>query len=104
MRVRNYWGAEEAFRGAVRLDPSKADYVFHQGLAVLHVPRRGHEAEEYFLKAIKLASSRVEYYMELGNYYMKNGAKAKALTMYQSALKRDPNSEKIKQAVKTAGG
>jgi cytochrome c-type biogenesis protein CcmH/NrfG len=42
--------------------------------------------------------------MELGNYYMKNGDKAKALPMYQSALKRDPKSEKIKQAVKNAGG
>jgi DnaJ-domain-containing protein 1 len=104
MRVQNYWGAEEAFRSAVRLDPIKAEYSYHLGLALLHLPRRDHESEEYFLKAVKLAPSRVEYFMELGNYYLKRGAKAKALTMYQSALKRDPNSEKIKQAVKSAGG
>jgi len=104
LRVRNYWGAEEAFRAAVRLDSSKSEYIFHLGLALLYLPRRGHESEEYFRKAIKLAPSHVEYFMELGNYYMKNGDKAKALPMYQSALKRDPKSEKIKQAVKNAGG
>jgi tetratricopeptide (TPR) repeat protein len=104
LRVRNYWGAEEVFRGAVRLDPSKAEYVFHLGLALLHLPRRGHEAEEYFIKAIKLASSHVEYYLELGNFYMKNGNKTKALPVFQAALKRDPESEQIKQAVKATGG
>jgi curved DNA-binding protein CbpA len=104
MHVQNFWGAEESFRGATRLVPSKAVYIFHQGLAIFRLPRRSHEAEEYFLKAIELAPSRIEYYLELGNFYTKTGLKGKALVQYQKALKRDPNSEKVKQAIKAAGG
>jgi len=99
-RVQNFWGAEEAFRGAVRLDPSKAEYIFYQGLAVSHLPRRSHEAEECFVKAIRLAPANIEYQLELGNFFAKLGLKEKALQLYQNALRRDPNSEKVKQAIK----
>jgi Flp pilus assembly protein TadD len=103
-RVQNFWGAEEAFRWAVRLDPSKPEYVFYQGVALAHLPRRRHEAEEFFIKAINMSSSKVEYYLELGNYYAKNGLRAKAMVVYEKALKRYPTSEKIKQAIKKIGG
>jgi curved DNA-binding protein CbpA len=104
MHVQNFWGAEESFRGAARLVPSKADYIFHQGLAVFRLPRRSHEAEEYFLKAIELAPNRIEYYLELGSFYTKIGLREKALIQFQRALKRDPQSDKIKLAIKKAGG
>jgi curved DNA-binding protein CbpA len=103
-RVQNFWGAEEAFRWAVRFDPSNPEYVYHQGLALARMPRRRHEAEEHFVKAVGLAPSKIEYYLELGNFYEKNGLKEKALTVYRNALKRDPNSDKIRQAIKSAGG
>jgi len=103
-RVQNFWGAEESFRWAVRLDPSNPEYAFHQGLSLAHMPRRRHEAEEHFLKAIKMAPSKIEYYLELGNFYAKNGLKAKALSVYQNALRHDPNSDRLMQAIKKAGG
>jgi Flp pilus assembly protein TadD len=103
-RVQNFWGAEEAFRWAVRLDPSNPDYVYHQGLALSHMPRRRHEAEEYFQKALQMAPSKIEYTLELGNFYAKNGLKVKALALYQEALKQDPNSEKIRQALQKISG
>ena len=103
-RVQNFWGAEEAFRWAVRLDPSRPEYFFSQGSALAHLPRRRHEAEEFFIKALTMAPSRIEYYLELGNYYVRNGLKPKALVVYEKALKRDPNSDKIKQAIKKIGG
>jgi len=102
--VQNFWGAEEAFRWAVRLDPSNPDYIYHQGLALSRMPRRRHEAEEFFLNAVKMAPSNVDYHLELGNFYMKNGLKAKALSVYQSALQRNPHADKLKQAIKNAGG
>jgi len=104
LRVQNFWGAEEAFAWAVRLDPSNPDYIFHQGLALAHMPRRRHEAEEHFMKAVSMSPTHTEYALELGNFYAKNGLKAKALIVLQDALKRDPQSEKIKLAVKNAGG
>jgi len=103
-RGQNFWGAEEAFRWAVRLDPSNAEYLFHHGLALAHMPRRLHDAEERFQIAIKMAPSKVEYSLELGNLYSRNGMKKKALSVFQDALQRNPNSDKLKQAVKNVGG
>ncbi len=99
LQSQNYWGAEEAFRWAMRLDPSNPDYIFHLGLALAKMPRRRHDAEEQFQKAIQMMPSKIDYYLELGNLYAASGLKAKALHTYQDALKRAPNSEKLKQAI-----
>ncbi len=99
LHAQNFWGAEEAFRWAMRLDPSNHNYIFHMGLALSNMPRRRHEAEEKFQKAIHMAPSKIEYYLELGKLYAKSGLRSKALSLYQDALKRVPNSEKIKQAI-----
>ena len=95
----NFWGAEEAFEWATRLDPGNADAVFRRGLALARIPRRGHDAEEHIAKAAEMAPHVSEYHLELGNFYAKSGMKAKALTSYQRALKLDPNSDKIKKAI-----
>jgi len=100
----NFWGAEESFEWAMRLDPGNADYVFHQGLALSRIPQRGRDAEEYFVRAIDLAPMKIEYHLELGQFYLKHGLKARALSVYQDALKRVPNAETIIQALKKAGG
>jgi tetratricopeptide (TPR) repeat protein len=100
-QAQNYWGAEEAFRWAMRLDPSNPDYIFHLGLALAKMPRRRHDAEEQFQKAIQMMPAKIDYYLELGNLYAASGLKAKALHAYQDALKRAPNSEKVKQAIST---
>ena len=103
-KVQNFWGAEESLRWAIRLEPENAEYNFHLGLALSRIPRRGHEAEEYFKKAAELTPANIEYLLELGNFYMKNGLKLKALSMYRKALKNDPGSDKIKSYIKSAGG
>ncbi len=103
-QAQNYWGAEEAFRWAIRLDPSNPDYVFHLGIALAKMPRRRHDAEEQFQKAIQMVPSKADYYLELGNLYATSGLKAKALHAYQDALKRAPNSEKVKQAISSISG
>ena len=103
-QIQNFWGAEESFRWAMRLEPKNAEYIFHLGLALSRIPRRGHEAEEYFVKAVELSPSNASYFLELGNFYMKNGLKTKALSVFQQALKCDPTSEKIKSSIKSAGG
>jgi len=95
----NFWGAEEAFEWAARLDPDNAEYVFQRGLALARIPRRGHDAEEHLVKAIEMAPQNIDYHLALGNFYAKSGLKAKALAAYQDALLRDPNSEKVREAV-----
>ena len=96
----NYWGADEAFQWATRLDPTNAEYIFRRGLTLSRIPRRGHEAEEYYVKALEMAPSKNEYRIELANFYARSGLKAKAMPLYQEALRQDPNSEKIKYAMK----
>ncbi len=100
----NFWGAEEAFEWAIRLDPENAEYVFRRGLTLARVPRRGHEAEEHFVNAIELAPNKSEYHMELGNFYARSGLKAKALTSYRKALQIEPNSDKIQKAIQKVSG
>jgi len=100
----DYWSAEESFQGAVGLDPRNAQYMFYRGLALSRIPRRGREAEEFFVRAVELAPANIEYTLELGNFYTKYGLKAKALSVYQDALKYGPKSEKLKQAIKKIGG
>jgi tetratricopeptide (TPR) repeat protein len=102
-QAQNYWGAEESFQWAMRLEPGNVEYVFHLGLTLSRIPRRGREAEEFLLKAVEMAPSNVAYYLELGNFYMKNGLKAKALTVFQNALQYDPTSDKIKASINSAG-
>jgi tetratricopeptide (TPR) repeat protein len=100
---RNFWDAEESFQWAIRFDPSNAEYIFRQAMALSHMPRRGRDAEEYFAKAIKMDPVKIAYYLEFANYYIKLGLKARALALYQKALKQNPAAEKIKEAIKKAG-
>jgi curved DNA-binding protein CbpA len=101
--VRNYWDAEESFEWAERFDPSNAEYAFRRAMALSHMPRRGRDAEEYFAKAVKMDPSKMEYYLEFANLYVKLGLKAKAMALFQKALKQNPTAEKIKEAIQKAG-
>jgi tetratricopeptide (TPR) repeat protein len=104
LSIGNFWAAEEAFQWALRYDPGNAEYVFHQGLALSRMPRRGRDAEEYFVRAIELAPQQIGYYLELGQFYLKHGLKAQALALYQDALSHVPNAEGILNAIQKAGG
>jgi curved DNA-binding protein CbpA len=100
----NYWGAVEAFTWATRLDPLKAPYFYYHGICLANIPRRKHEAEESLQKAIKLDPAKVEYHIELSNLYLKSNFRTKAVDVLNNALKRNPNSPKLKDAIKAAGG
>jgi tetratricopeptide (TPR) repeat protein len=47
--------------------------------------------------------SKMSFYLEFAKFYGKLGLKAKALALYQKALKQNPAAEKIKEAIKKAG-
>jgi curved DNA-binding protein CbpA len=98
----NFWGAEEAFRWAVRLDPGNPRFLFYQGLALSRMPRRRHEAEEYFKKVIEMSPNRLEYYMELGNFYLMNNLKAKAYSVFIKAQARGLDSKQLRQSITAA--
>ncbi len=99
----NFWGAEEAFRWATRLDPGNPRFLFYRGLALARMPRRRHEAEEYFKKVIEMSPNRLEYYVELGNFYLKNNLKAKALAVFKKAQDRGLDSVQLRKGIEAAG-
>ena len=102
--VGNYWGAAESFAWATRLDPVKSDYFYHYGISLTRIPRRRHEAEENLKKAIEIDPLRPEYHLELGTLYLHSGLKTKALDVYNDALRQNPASDKLREAIKAAGG
>lgn len=102
-RIGNYWGAEEKFAWACRMDPIKALYFFYHGLCLANMPRRRHEAEERLQKAIELDATKVEYHIELSNLYLKSGMKAKALGILNNALRHVSWTDKIQEAIAAAG-
>ena len=103
-KIGNFWGAAESFASATRLDPVKSDYFYHYGVSLTHIPRRRHEAEENLKKAIEIDPLKPAYHLELGALYLHSGLKIKALDVYNDALRRNPASNEIREAIKAAGG
>ncbi len=103
-KARNFWGALEAFRWASRLDAGNSRYFYYQGLALMQMPRRNHEAEESFKKAIEMEPARADYRVALGDLYLKGGLKTRALSVFKEALNWDPDSVRAKEGIAAAGG
>lgn len=103
-RVGNFGAAVNSLSEAVRLDPTKAEYFYYYGMCLARIARRQAEAEEALRKALELEPAKLEHHLELGNYYLRSGHKAKALGIFNNALLRFPNSEKIMEGIRTAGG
>lgn len=103
-KVNNFGLAVDIFAAAARIDPTKAQYFFYYGLCLSRIPRRSAEAEDPFRKAFELDPSKMEHHFEIGNFYLRSGHKAKALGILNNALMRFPNTQKIMDAIKAAGG
>jgi tetratricopeptide (TPR) repeat protein len=103
-RVGNYGVAVDGFGAAIRLDPSKAEHFFYHGLCLTRIARRQEEAEESLKKALELDTAKVDHHVELGNFYLRTGHKAKALGIFTNALLRFPSAPKVRDGVKAAGG
>lgn len=47
---------------------------------------------------------KIDYYLALGNFYLRSGLKSKALSIYHHAVEHIPDSDKLHDAIKKAGG
>jgi predicted Zn-dependent protease len=103
-KVKNFGVAVNALSEAVDLDPSKAQYHYYFGLCLVNIAQRRKDAEGPLRKAVELDPARPEYHLDLGNFYIRSGQKAKGLGVLNNALMRHPDSQKLKDAVKAAGG
>jgi tetratricopeptide (TPR) repeat protein len=103
-KVNNFGVAVNPLADAVRQDPTKAQYHYYYGMCLLRIARRREEAEEPLKKALELDPMKLEHHLELGNFYVKSGKMAKGLGVLNNALMRHPDSPKLKDAIKAAGG
>ncbi len=86
----NYWGAEEFFKWAARMNPDNPVYQASLARAQSQIPGRLHQAEEACRKAIALEPTNAEHLVLLGKIYGKAGLQSRALAQFQEALKWDP--------------
>jgi tetratricopeptide (TPR) repeat protein len=85
--------AAEAFRGAIRLNPSFADSYYH--LAKLYLDKDPKLVEENLLACLRLAPHHLSAEYSLGRLYLKTGRQAKGRALID-AFERQQQAEKLK--------
>ncbi len=93
---KEYHAAVHLFREAVRVDPSKPNYHFHLGMALMRNPRTRREAEQHLLKAAELDPINAQVRVRLGMLYKEAGLPKKAEQFFRQALKVDPDNKAAK--------
>lgn len=91
---------EEAYvllREATRVIKNKGQYFLLQALTLSKIPGYLKQAEESFLKAIKLEPWNPEAYAGLGLLYKKEGLKIKAKKQFEKAISLDPDHKVAKK-------
>jgi curved DNA-binding protein CbpA len=98
---KQYHGAVHMLREAVKLDPSRAPYHFHLGMALVRNPRTRHEAEEHLSKAAELDPYNVQIRIKLGLLYKEVGLTKKSNNYFKEALSLDPDNRVAKHEVES---
>jgi Flp pilus assembly protein TadD len=89
---KDYYGAVQLLREAVRLDSSKPPYHFQLGLALMRNPRTRREGEQHLMKAAELDPFNAQIRLRLGMIYKEAGLPKKADASFREALKIDPDN------------
>jgi tetratricopeptide (TPR) repeat protein len=85
--------AAEAFRAAIRLNPSFADSYYH--VAKVYLKKDPKLAEQNFLTCLRLDPHHLSAEYSLGRLYLKTGRRAKGQALID-AFKRQQEAEKLK--------
>jgi len=91
--------AAEAFRGAIRLNPSFADSYYH--LAKLNLDQDPRLAEQNLLACLRLDPHHLSAEYSLGRLYLKTGRQAKGRALID-AFERQQQAEKVKVQQKSS--
>ncbi|HYV04811.1 MAG TPA: DnaJ domain-containing protein [Blastocatellia bacterium] len=100
---KQYHGAVHMLREAVKLDPTRAPYHFHLGMALVRNPRTRHEAEGHLGKAAELDPYNAQIRVQLGLLYKEVGLAKKAANYFREALALDPDNKTAKRESHAAG-
>jgi len=108
---KEYHAAVHLLREAIKLDPSRAPYHYHLGIALIRNPRTRRDAEQHLSKAAELEPYNAQIRVKLGLLYKEAGLSKKAEHFFREALQMDPENRVAKREIsseaarsKAAGG
>ena len=87
---RDYFGAVNLFREAVKRDPNQAHYHYHLGNALVRNQRTRRDGEHHLLKAAELDPFNPHIRVKLGLLYKEAKMAKKAEHFFREAVRLDP--------------
>jgi len=96
METGEFQAAENAFRLALELDPSKTHVYNHVGISLRRQGKLD-EAGRYLHRALELSSDDEHLYYNLGRVYLEQGEREPAMEYLQKALAINPDFEEAQQ-------
>jgi curved DNA-binding protein CbpA len=89
---KEYHAAVHLLREAIKLDPSRAPYHYHLGIALIRNPRTRRDAELHLSKAAELEPYNAQIRVKLGLLYKEAGLFKRAEHYFREALQLDPDN------------
>jgi len=99
---KEYHAAVHLLREAIKLDPSRAPYHYHLGLALIRNPRTRRDAETHLSRAAELEPYNAQIRVKLGLLYKEAGLHKKAENYFREALQLDPDNRAAQREVGVA--
>lgn len=90
---KEYHAAVHLLREAIKLDPSRAPYHYHLGIALIRNPRTRRDAELHLSKAAELEPYNAQIRVKLGLLYKEAGLAKRAEHFFREALHMDPENK-----------
>lgn len=98
---KEYHAAVHLLREAIKLDPSRAPYHYHLGIALIRNPRTRRDAEQHLSKAAELEPYNAQIRVKLGLLYKEAGLSKRAEHFFREALQMDPENRVAKREIST---
>jgi curved DNA-binding protein CbpA len=89
---KEYHAAVHLLREAIKLDPSRAAYHYHLGIALIRNPRTRRDAETHLSRAAELEPYNSQLRVKLGLLYKEAGLNKKAENFFRDAVQLDPDN------------
>ena len=94
---KEYHAAVHLLREAIKLEPGRAPYHYHLGLALIRNPRTRRDAELHLSKAAELEPYNAQIRVKLGILYKEAGLSKRAEHFFREALQMDPENKVAKR-------
>ncbi len=91
---KEYHVAVHLLREAIKLDPSRAPYHFHLGVALIRNPRARREADEHLSKAAELDPYNAQIRVKLGLIYKEAGLPKEGRELFSRGASTRPGQSR----------